>query len=222
MLFSTFSHTSQWVRFSGHFRHTCECSLTRSTFCIDVFTVFHLGVFFSRVNVCCGMVQAKCLHPFVLLFLNSLIMGTAEEATASDILVGAQPRIICWTCARSSSCELVDTATPRRQQRVEDAARVGLQFPFRSERRGRGAPSVAMARHSPTTFAGRSIWHQRSSGPWRLTHSADGMTAAHLTSAADRSWSCHHSPFRVLRPCCVSSTSNSVPKGTERGSSYAV
>ena len=90
------------------------------------------------------MVQAKCLHQFVLLFQNSLIMGTAEEVAASDILVGAQPRIKCWTRARSSRRELVDTATARRRQRVEDAARVGLQFPFRSERRGRGAPSVAM------------------------------------------------------------------------------
>ena len=46
--------------------------------------------------------------------------------------------------ARSSSSELVDTATARRRQRVEDATRVGLQFPFRQERRGRGASSVAM------------------------------------------------------------------------------
>ena len=67
-----------------------------------------------------------------------------EEAVASDILVGAQPRIMCWARARSSSSELVDTATARRRQRAEDAARVGLQFPFRSERRGRGAPSAAM------------------------------------------------------------------------------
>ena len=67
-----------------------------------------------------------------------------EEAAASDILVGAQPRIRCWARTRSSSSELVDTATARRQQRVEDAARVGLQFPFRSEHRGRGAPSIAM------------------------------------------------------------------------------
>ena len=40
--------------------------------------------------------------------------------------------------------ELVDTATARRQQRVEDATRAGLQFPFRPERRGRGVPIVAM------------------------------------------------------------------------------
>ena len=145
MLFSTYYHTSQWVRFSGHFRHTCECSLTGSTFCIDACTVFHLGVFFSRVNVCCAMVQAKCMHQFVLFFLNSLIMDTAEEATASDILVSAQPRIMCWAHARSSSSEVVDTATARRrQQRVEDDARVELEFPFRSERRDRGAPSIAM------------------------------------------------------------------------------
>ena len=75
-----------------------------------------------------------------------MIMCTtvSEEAAASDILVGAQPRIRCWARTRSSSSELVDTATARRQQRVEDAARVGLQFPFRSERRGRGASSVAI------------------------------------------------------------------------------
>ena len=70
--------------------------------------------------------------------------AVSEEAAASDILVGAQPRIRCLARARSSSSELVDTATARRQQRVEDAARMGLQFPFRSEGRGRGAPSVAM------------------------------------------------------------------------------
>ena len=39
---------------------------------------------------------------------------------------------------------MVDTATARRQQRVEDATRVGLQFPFPPERRGREAPSVVM------------------------------------------------------------------------------
>ena len=58
-------------------------------------------------------------------------MGTAAEVVASDILVGAQPRIRCWARTRPSSSELVDTATARRQQRVEDATRVGLQFPFR-------------------------------------------------------------------------------------------
>ena len=90
------------------------------------------------------MVQAKCL--LFLLVLNSLTMclSFSEEVVASSILVGSQPRIRCWARARSSSSELVDTATARRQQREEDATRVGLQFPFRSERRGRGAPSVAM------------------------------------------------------------------------------
>ena len=68
----------------------------------------------------------------------------SREEAASDILVGAQPRIMCWTRAQPSSGELVDTAKARRHQRVEDAARVGLQFPFRSDRRGRGAPSVIM------------------------------------------------------------------------------
>ena len=50
---------------------------------------------------------------------------------------------MCWTRARPSS-ELVHPAAARRRQREDDAARVGLQFPFRSERLGRGAPSVAM------------------------------------------------------------------------------
>ena len=77
-------------------------------------------------------------------FPNSLVMGTAEEAAADDILVSAQPRIMCWARAGSSSTELVDTATAQRCQREEDATRVGLQFPFRPERRGRGAPSVAV------------------------------------------------------------------------------
>ena len=74
------------------------------------------------------MVQAKCLHFVVSLFLNSLTMGTAAEVVASDILVGAQPRIRCWARTRSSSSEVVDTATARRKQRVEDGTRVGLQF----------------------------------------------------------------------------------------------
>ena len=56
-----------------------------------------------------------------------------------------------------------------------------------------------MASHSLTTFAGRSIWCRSSSGPWHPTHSADGVTAAHLTTAADHPWTCHHSPFRVSR-----------------------
>ena len=89
-------------------------------------------------------VPGKCLHLIVSLFLNSLTVGTAAEVVASDILVGAQPRTRCWARASSSSTELVDTATARLHRRVEDAACVGLQFPFRSERRGRGAPSIAM------------------------------------------------------------------------------
>ena len=118
MLFSTHSHTS-------HLLHCCFHSLLRLGNCL----------------LCHGSGEV-----FVVpLVLNSLTMCAAvSEEAASDILVGAQPRIRCWTRARSSSSELVDTATARRQQRVEDAARVGLQFPFRSERRGRGAPSVAM------------------------------------------------------------------------------
>ena len=88
----------------------------------------------------------NCLHrsPNCLLSLLIMCAAVSEEAAASSILVGSQPRIRCWARARSSNSELVDTATARRQQRVEDATRVGLQFPFRPERRGRGATSVAM------------------------------------------------------------------------------
>ena len=169
----------------------------------------------------------------------------------------------------SSSSEVFDTATARRHVRVEDATRVGQQFSFRSERRGRGAPSIAikwrdavnaaimhgpllpdvtldvpcwwqpgmpllrptrhispvppkrkrdmsaepktdqavvrgltrlsmcvsMARRTLTAFAGRSSWCRSSAGPWHPTQSADGMTAAHLTSAADRELS----PFAFSR-----------------------
>ena len=99
---------------------------------------------------------------------------------------------------------------------------------------------VSMASRSLTTFAGRSIWCRSSSGPCRPTHSADGITAAHVTLAADRPWNCHHSPFRVLRTslmpsrpgsvsasplgststamCCASSTSKSSPADDGRGS----
>ena len=43
MLFSTYPHTSQWVTFGGHFRHTCECSLSRSTFCINALVSSSVG-----------------------------------------------------------------------------------------------------------------------------------------------------------------------------------
>ena len=68
----------------------------------------------------------------------------------------------------------------------------------------------------------------------------DGMKAAHLTTAADHPWICHHSPCRVSRTlhmpsrpasasasplgststavCCASSTSNSSPADDGRGS----
>ena len=112
--------------------------------CFDRLSVFDALVSSSvGLTVCRTMVQAKCLYLIVSLFHNSLTVGIAA-VVASAILVGAQPRIRCWARTRSSSSELVDTATARRQQRVEDATRVGLQFPFRPERRGRGAPSVAM------------------------------------------------------------------------------
>ena len=191
----------------------------------------------------------NCLHRLPNCLLSVLIMCAAgsEEAAASDILMGAQPRIMCWARARSSSSESVDTATARRRQRVEDATHVGLQFPFRQERRGfcprchsrcavlvatgtpvlppadymapvplkrkrdtsaepkrdparsertRAHPTrrscgswtstpvlrVSMARHSPTTFAGRSSWCRSSSGPWHPTRSAGGMTASKPTA----------------------------------------
>ena len=197
--------------------------------------------------------------------------AVVSEVAASDILVGrtATHRVL-GSCA---ILEQVDTAT---------ATRVGLQFPFHPERRGRGAPGVAMkwrdavkaaimhgchsrcavlvatwnatattggqhgasaagaqtrrsaeqlsertcasptrrscgswtstpikrvsmASHSLTTFARRSIWCWSSSAPWHPTHSADGMTAAHVTSAADRPWNCHHSP------CAAAWTTLSAP-----------
>ena len=89
-------------------------------------------------------VPTVCIVCNCLLSVMIMCAAVIEEAAASDILVGAQPRIRCWARTRFSSSELVDTATARRQQRVEDSARVGLQFPFRSEHRGRGAPSIAM------------------------------------------------------------------------------
>ena len=95
---------------------------------------------------------------------------------------------------------------------------------------------VSMASRSLTTFAGRSSWCRSSSCPCRPTHSADGMTAAHVTLAADRPWNCHHSPSMPSQPgsvsasplgststtvCCASSTSNSSPKRIGRGSFFA-
>ena len=55
---------------------------------------------------------SNCLHRLPNCLLSVMIMCAAvsEEAAASDILVGAQPRIRCWARARSSSSELVDTA----------------------------------------------------------------------------------------------------------------
>ena len=120
VLFSTYSRTSHWVGFSP----MVVCLLS----------------WFQASAIC-----SNCLHRSPNCLLSLLIMCAAvSEEAASDVLVGTQPRIRCWACARSSSSELVDIATARRQQREEDATRVGLQFPFRQERRGRGAPSVAM------------------------------------------------------------------------------
>ena len=60
-------------------------------------------------------IYLNCLRrsPNCLLSVVIMCAAVSEEAAASDILVGAQPRIMCWTRARSSS-ESVDTATARR------------------------------------------------------------------------------------------------------------
>ena len=118
-LFSNFEMGNiQWS-----LRHTCECSLTRPTFCVDAFTVYHLRFFFSRVDVCCAMVSGE-------VFCTNLFLLFPEEAAADDILMGAQPPIMCWTRAQSSSSELVETATARRRHREEDAVRVGTAVPI--------------------------------------------------------------------------------------------
>ena len=110
MLFSTYSHTLKRVRSNG-------C----------------LSLVVAQASAICP----NCLRrsPTCLLSLLIMCAAVSEEAAASDILVGAQPRIRCWARARSSSRELVDTDTARRRQRVEDATRVGLQFPFLPEQR---------------------------------------------------------------------------------------
>ena len=162
---------------------TC-CSplvLTHHTFWIVDFIVS-----FGWVTVCCAVVQAKCLHLIVSFFFNSLTIGIAAEVVVSDILVGTQPRIRCWARAPSSSSELVDTATARRQQRVEDATRVGLQFPFRQERRGRGAPSVAMKWRRRASATG---CHSRCAAvvaTWNVTVATGGLRGASAAEAQTR------------------------------------
>ena len=121
------------------------------------------------------------LFPF-----SSTLCGT--EVVASDILVGAQPRIRCWARARSSSSELVDTATARRQQRVEDATRVGLQFPFLRERRGRGAPSVAMKWRDAVkaSIKPKSLSMRRIGGNRNATVTTSGLHGASAAEAQVR------------------------------------
>ena len=107
---------------------------------LDLFSHFTLGKiqWLSHVVLDLSLVVAEasaigfdCVHRVPNCLMSLLIMCAAvSEAAASDILMGAQPR----------GSELVDTATARWRQRVEGAARVGLQFPFLPERRGRGAP----------------------------------------------------------------------------------
>ena len=115
---------------------------------LDLFSHFKSarssGFFFSRVCLVVAQASAlclKCLHRSPNCLLSVVIMCAA---VSSDILVGALPRIMCGARARSSSSELVDTATVRRRQRVEVATCVGLQFPFGPERRGRAAPSLGI------------------------------------------------------------------------------
>ena len=99
---------------------------------------FLLRLSLSLVVAQASAICLNCVHRLPDCLLSVLIMCAAvsEEAATSDILVGAQPRVMCWARARSLSSEMVDTATARRRQRVEDATNVGLQFPFRPERRG--------------------------------------------------------------------------------------
>ena len=87
-VFSTYSHTSKWVRSNG---------------CLSLVVAQASAICFN------------CLHrsPNCLLSLLIMCAAVSEEAAASDILVGAQPRTMCWTRARSLSSELVDTATAR-------------------------------------------------------------------------------------------------------------
>ena len=128
----------------------------------------------------------------VLLSVLIMCAAVSEEAAASDTLVGAQPRIRCWDRARSSSSELVDTATARQRRRVEDATRVGVQFPFRPERRGRGAPSAAMTSrgeggHHAWAFATRC--HSRRSvllATWNAIVATGGLHGASAAEAQTR------------------------------------
>ena len=53
-------------------------------------------------------------------------------------------RLRSWRIASRQGQPCTCGLASSRRQRVEDAERVGLQFPFRSERRGRGAPTFAM------------------------------------------------------------------------------
>ena len=109
MLFSTYSHALQ----------------------IGKIQWFVLQSSLSLVVAQASAICLNCLHrsPNCLLSVVVMCSAVSEEVAASDILVGA-PHIMCWARARSSSSELVDTATARRRQRVKDAARVGLQFPI--------------------------------------------------------------------------------------------
>ena len=108
MLFSTYSHTL----ITGKIKW------------------FLLQSSLSLVVAQASAICSNCLHRLPNCLLSVMIMCAAvsEEAAASDILVGAQQRIRCWARTRSSSSDLVDTATASGRS----AARVGLQFPFRS------------------------------------------------------------------------------------------
>ena len=72
----------------------------------------------------CDLFQLFASFALFVVAVDLVMCAAVSEEAASDILVGAQPRIRCWARARSSSSELVDTATARRRQRVEDASGV--------------------------------------------------------------------------------------------------
>ena len=101
MLFSTYPRTSHWVRFNGCLMLFSTNSHTlkrvRSGGCLSLLVA-------QASTTCCD-----CLRRSPNCLLSLLIMCTAvSEEAASDILVGAQPRIMCRTRARSSSMNDVD------------------------------------------------------------------------------------------------------------------
>ena len=101
-----------------------------------------LSLCLRLVTVCGAMVQAKCLHLIVSLFVTSLTMGTAAEVVASRHSGGRTATLRCWYAILKQltgrHCHSTTAAASGRR----DAC--GTAVPFRPERRGREAPSVAM------------------------------------------------------------------------------